>query len=115
MIGCLVAGFRKCHELFAPLGIFYVDSLFLAGNPPTFCPNAMPEKSNELASFSADEITASNLKRRKFLSRLGRVALVAPALPLLAACSGSDDCDADTGDPVSAQSDSDTGDSCDSD
>lgn len=76
---------------------------------------SMPEKKTELASFSADEVTSTDVKRRRFLSRLGKVALVAPALPLLAACGGSDDCDTDTGDPVSANSDSDTGDPCDSD
>ena len=75
----------------------------------------MSEKPKELASFSADEIVTTDIRRRKFLSRLGKMALVAPALPLLAACGGSDDCDSDTGDPASAESDSDTGDPCDSD
>lgn len=75
----------------------------------------MSEESKK-ATFSADDITATDLARRSFLRRLGRVGLVAPVLPLLAACGGSDSCDTDTGDPPSAQgSDADTGDPCDSD
>lgn len=66
--------------------------------------------------FSADEIKATDLARRSFLSRIGKMGLVVPALPLLAACGGSDDCDSDLGDPPSQQgSDTDTGDPCDSD
>jgi hypothetical protein len=75
----------------------------------------MPEDPKK-ASFSADDITTTDLARRSFLRRLGRVGLVAPALPLLAACGGSDSCDTDVGDAPSAQgSDTDSGDPCDSD
>ena len=72
-----------------------------------------PKKVNH---FSAKEITATDLARRSFLNRIGRVGLIAPILPLLAACGGSDDCDSDIGDPVSDEgTDSDRGDPCDSD
>ena len=75
----------------------------------------MSDNLKKLHHFSAEEIKATDLARRSFLNRIGKVGLVAPLLPLLAACGGSDDCDSDVGDPASANSDSDTGDSCDSD
>ena len=71
-----------------------------------------PKKVNH---FSAEEIKATDLARRSFLNRIGKVGLIVPVLPLLAACGGSDDCDSDVGDPPAAESDADTGDSCDSD
>lgn len=76
----------------------------------------MSQDPKSSSRFSADEIKATDLGRRSFLNRIGKVGLVAPALPLLAACGGSDDCDSDLGDRPSQQgSDADTGDPCDSD
>ena len=72
-----------------------------------------PKKVNH---FSAEDIKATDLARRSFLNRIGKVGLIVPVLPLLAACGGSDECDNDVGDAPSPDgTDSDSGDACDSD
>jgi len=60
----------------------------------------MSDNLKKLHHFSAEEIKATDLARRSFLNRIVKVGLVAPLLPLLAACGGSDDCDSDVGDGV---------------